>query len=249
MLDREVVQRTVEAPHAVFHRHQPVAEIHRLPRILEEHLYQAMDDLRCELIVDKGPNARHYTLNIEPFTLIGATTRVGMITAPLRDRFGVVFRLDYYDPEDLRKIVLRTAGLLSIGVSDDGASEIARRSRGTPRIANRLFRRVRDFAQVDGDGEINLSICRYALDKLNVDELGLDYTDHQYLLGIIERYEGGPVGVEALAASIGEEATTLEDVYEPFLLQKGFIKRTARGRVVTEKAYRHLKIKMKDKLL
>lgn len=217
-----------------------IDEIHRLPRILEEHLYQAMDDLRCELIVDKGPNARHYTLNIEAFTLIGATTRVGMITAPLRDRFGVVFRLDYYAPEELKDIVVRSAGILDIRVSDDGATEIARRSRGTPRIANRLLKRIRDFAQVEGKTTIDRETADYALGRLKVDGMGLDEMDRRILSYIVEKFGGGPVGIGSLAVAISEETETIEDVYEPFLIQAGLLKRTSRGRVTTPLALSHL---------
>ncbi|UCH85045.1 MAG: Holliday junction branch migration DNA helicase RuvB [Candidatus Latescibacterota bacterium] len=217
-----------------------IDEVHRLPRVLEEHLYQAMDDLRCELIVDKGPNARHYTLNLEPFTLVGATTRVGMITAPMRDRFGVVFRLDFYEPEDLKNIVTRSAGLLEIGVSEDGAAEIARRARGTPRIANRLLKRIRDFAQVDGKSTIDRGMADYALGRLKVDDRGLDEMDRRILTYIVEKFGGGPVGIGSLAVAVSEEAETIEDVYEPFLIQAGFLKRTPRGRVTTPLALSHL---------
>ncbi len=217
-----------------------IDEIHRLPRVLEEHLYQAMEELRCELIVDKGPNARHYTLSLEPFTLVGATTRVGMITAPMRDRFGVVFRLDFYKPEDLERIVLRSAKLLGIEISADGAVEIARRSRGTPRIANRLLRRIRDFAQVEGDGIIDEKIADYGLGRLKVDKVGLDEMDRRILSNIVEKFGGGPVGIGSLAVSVSEESETIEDVYEPFLIQSGFLKRTSRGRVATPLAFAHL---------
>jgi Holliday junction DNA helicase RuvB len=217
-----------------------IDEIHRLPRILEEHLYQAMDDLKCELIVDKGPNARHYTLNIEPFTLIGATTRAGMITAPMRDRFGVVFRIDFYRPEELKAIVKRSAGLLKIEITDDGAEEIARRSRGTPRIANRLLKRTRDFAEVEGKGMIDRQAADYALGRLKVDERGLDEMDRRILYTIVEKFGGGPVGINSLAVAISEEIETIEDVYEPFLIQEGLLKRTSRGRVATETALTHL---------
>jgi Holliday junction DNA helicase RuvB len=217
-----------------------IDEIHRLPRVLEEHMYQAMDDLRCELIVDKGPNARHYALNLQPFTLIGATTRVGMITAPLRDRFGVVFRLDYYTPEDLEKIVHRSSGLLDIPVSGDGAAEIARRSRGTPRIANRLLKRIRDFAQVEGKTTIDRPTADYALQRLKVDQMGLDEMDRRILSYIVEKFDGGPVGVGSLAVAVSEEVETIEDVYEPFLIQAGLLKRTPRGRVTTALALSHL---------
>jgi Holliday junction DNA helicase RuvB len=220
-----------------------IDEIHRLPRVLEEHMYQAMDSLRCELIVDKGPNARHFTLNLQPFTLIGATTRVGMITAPLRDRFGVVFRLDYYTPEDLKKIVVRSAGILDIAVSDDGASEIARRARGTPRIANRLLKRIRDFAQVEGKKSIERDTADYALQRLKVDAKGLDEMDRRILLTIVEKFGGGPVGVGSLAVAVSEEVETIEDVYEPYLIQQGFLQRTPRGRIATPLALAHLGLK------
>jgi holliday junction DNA helicase RuvB len=220
-----------------------IDEIHRLPRVLEEHMYQAMDSLRCELIVDKGPNARHFTLNLQPFTLIGATTRVGMITAPLRDRFGVVFRLDYYTPEDLKKIVVRSAGILDIAVSDEGATEIARRARGTPRIANRLLKRIRDFAQVDGKKSIERDTADYALQRLKVDTKGLDEMDRRILETIVEKFGGGPVGVGSLAVAVSEEVETIEDVYEPYLIQQGFLQRTPRGRIATPLALAHLGLK------
>lgn len=217
-----------------------IDEVHRLPRILEEHLYQAMDDLKCELIVDKGPNARHYTLNIEPFTLVGATTRAGMITAPMRDRFGVVFRIGYYGTTELKQIVQRSARILNIEISDDGAEEIARRSRGTPRIANRLLKRTRDFAEVEGEGTIDKRAADYALGRLQVDKRGLDEMDRRILATIIEKFGGGPVGINSLAIAISEEVETIEDVYEPFLIQEGFLKRTQRGRVATPTALSHL---------
>jgi Holliday junction DNA helicase RuvB len=217
-----------------------IDEIHRLPRILEEHLYQAMDALKCELIVDKGPNARHYTLNIEPFTLIGATTRAGMITAPLRDRFGVVMRLDFYTPAELCTIIKRSAGILEIEISGDGADEIARRSRGTPRIANRLLKRTRDFAQVQGKKSIDRAAADFALGRLRVDERGLDEMDRRILTSIVQKFGGGPVGIQSLAVAVSEEQETLEDVYEPFLIQQGFLQRTPRGRVATPLALAHL---------
>jgi Holliday junction DNA helicase RuvB len=224
-----------------------IDEIHRLPRVLEEHLYQAMEDLKCELIVDKGPNARHYTLNLQPFTLIGATTRVGMITAPMRDRFGVSFRLDFYGPDDLRKIVERSAGLLGIDITDDGATEIARRSRGTPRIANRLLKRIRDFAQVEGKGAIDRDIADYALKRLKVDGEGLDEMDRRILTYIVEKFGGGPVGINSLSVAVSEESETIEDVYEPYLIQCGFLKRTSRGRVATPRALTHLGLTASEK--
>jgi Holliday junction DNA helicase RuvB len=217
-----------------------IDEIHRLPRILEEHMYQAMDALKCELIVDKGPNARHYTLNIEPFTLIGATTRAGMITAPLRDRFGVVMRLDFYTPAELCTIIKRSAGILEIEISDDGADEIARRSRGTPRIANRLLKRTRDFAQVQGKNTIDREAADFALGRLRVDVRGLDEMDRRILTSIVQKFGGGPVGIQSLAVAVSEEQETLEDVYEPFLIQQGFLQRTPRGRVATPLALTHL---------
>ncbi|HEU4929602.1 MAG TPA: Holliday junction branch migration DNA helicase RuvB [Candidatus Krumholzibacteria bacterium] len=217
-----------------------IDEIHRLPRILEEHMYQAMDSLKCELIVDKGPNARHYTLNIEPFTLIGATTRAGMITAPLRDRFGVVMRLDFYTPQELCTIIKRSAGILDIEISDDGADEIARRARGTPRIANRLLKRTRDFAQVQGKKSIDREAADFALKRLRVDQRGLDEMDRRILISIVQKFGGGPVGIQSLAVAVSEETETLEDVYEPFLIQQGFLQRTPRGRIATPLALAHL---------
>jgi len=201
-----------------------------------------MDSLKCELIVDKGPNARHYTLNIEPFTLVGATTRAGMITAPLRDRFGVVMRLDFYTPEELCTIIHRSAHILEIEVSEDGAQEIARRSRGTPRIANRLLKRTRDFAQVQGKTSIDREAADYALDRLRVDKRGLDEMDRRILLSIVEKFSGGPVGIQSLAVAVSEEQETIEDVYEPFLIQQGFLQRTPRGRIATPMALTHLGI-------
>jgi Holliday junction DNA helicase RuvB len=217
-----------------------IDEIHRLPRVLEEHMYQAMDSLKCELIVDKGPNARHYTLNIEPFTLVGATTRAGMITAPLRERFGVVMRLDFYSPEELCTIIDRSAGILGIAISDDGAQEIARRSRGTPRIANRLLKRTRDFAQVQGKPSIDREAADFALERLRVDQRGLDEMDRRILHSIVQKFGGGPVGIQSLAVAVSEEQETIEDVYEPFLIQQGFLQRTPRGRVATPLALAHL---------
>jgi Holliday junction DNA helicase RuvB len=219
-----------------------IDEIHRLNRVIEEHLYPAMEDFKCELIVDKGPHARHYSLSIEPFTLIGATTRAGMITPPMRSRFGVVARLDFYSAEDLHRIVKRSAGLLEIEIDDKGAFEIARRSRGTPRIANRLLRRVRDFAQIKGDGVIDTDIADYALDKLEVDGKGLNEMDRRILSTIIEKFSGGPVGIGSLSVAVSEEAETIEDIYEPYLIQEGFLHRTPRGRVVTEAGFKHFDI-------
>ena len=217
-----------------------IDEIHRIPRNIEEVLYPAMEDFVLDIVVGKEESARSIRVDLVPFTLVGATTRAGDLSAPLRDRFGVLNRLVYYEEEDLKLIVERTADVYDVAIVESAATELAKRSRGTPRIANRLFRRVRDFAQVVGDGLITKEIAELALTKLDIDSLGLDYIDHKFLTGIIERFGGGPCGIEAIAASIGEEAQTLEDVYEPYLLQIGFIKRTPRGRIVTEAAYRHL---------
>lgn len=217
-------------------------EIHRLNRSVEEILYPAMEDYAIDIILGKGPSANSIRLDLPHFTLIGATTRSGQLSAPLRDRFGVVLRLELYSTEDLRRIVERSAGILAVEIEPDGATEIASRSRGTPRIANRMLRRVRDFAQVKGEGVITKAIADEALSRLEVDKEGLDNVDRRMLRSIIELYNGGPVGLEALAATINEEAVTLEDVYEPFLLQQGFLTRTLRGRCVTQKAYEHLGI-------
>ena len=219
-----------------------VDEIHRLNRAYEEILYPAMEDYAIDIILGKGPSANSIHLDLPHFTLIGATTRSGQLTAPLRDRFGVSLRLELYSPEELRRIVVRSAGILNIPIEPDGAYEIASRSRGTPRIANRLLRRVRDYAQVMADGVITSKVADAALSKLEVDKLGLDALDRRMLRSIIEFYNGGPVGLETLAATINEESVTLEDVYEPYLLQNGFLTRTPRGRCVTRKAYEHLGI-------
>jgi Holliday junction DNA helicase RuvB len=216
-----------------------IDEIHRLPRTIEEVLYPAMEDFCLDIVIGKGPSARSVRLDLPPFTLVGATTRAGSLSAPLRDRFGVLSRLEYYKEDQLKSIVIRTAELFETEIDEESAAEIARRARGTPRIANRLLRRVRDFAQVRGNGAIDLSIAREALELLQVDKLGLDHIDHKLLKGIIEKFRGGPVGLDTIAASIGEEAETIEDVYEPYLLQIGFLQRTPRGRVVTEAVYRH----------
>ncbi|PGY07550.1 Holliday junction branch migration DNA helicase RuvB [Bacillus sp. AFS031507] len=216
-----------------------IDEIHRLQRTIEEVLYPAMEDFCLDIVIGKGPSARSVRLELPPFTLVGATTRAGSLSAPLRDRFGVLSRLEYYKEDQLKNIVLRTAEVFGTEIDDLSASEIARRSRGTPRIANRLLRRVRDFAQVRGNGTIELALAREALELLQVDRLGLDHIDHKLLKGIIERFRGGPVGLDTIAASIGEEAETIEDVYEPYLLQIGFLQRTPRGRVVTPLVYHH----------
>jgi len=219
-----------------------VDEIHRLSRVLEEHLYPAMEHWRIELIIDKGPNARHFNLQLEPFTLIGATTRAGLITSALRSRFGIVCHLDFYPPADLAVIITRSARILGIGIDEDGAREIARRSRGTPRAANRLLRRVRDFAQVAGDSTITSRVADEGLTRLGVDRLGLENLDRRYLKLMMEHFGGGPVGIQNLAVSLGEEQDTLEDVIEPFLIQVGLLKRTPRGREVTASAWRHLEL-------
>ena len=219
-----------------------VDEIHRLNRAYEEILYPAMEDYAIDIILGKGPSANSIHLDLPHFTLIGATTRSGQLTAPLRDRFGVSLRLELYSPEELQRIVVRSAGILNVPIEPDGAYEIASRSRGTPRIANRLLRRVRDYAQVMADGVITSKVADAALSKLEVDKLGLDALDRRMLRSIIEFYNGGPVGLETLAATINEESVTLEDVYEPYLLQNGFLTRTPRGRCVTRKAYEHLGI-------
>lgn len=219
-----------------------IDEIHRLNRSIEEVLYPAMEDFCLDIVVGKGPTARSVRLDLPPFTLIGATTRAGALSAPLRDRFGVLLRLDFYDEAALTSIVVRSAELFNASIDHESAGEIARRSRGTPRIANRLLKRVRDFAQVRGNGHISIDIARDALELLQVDPIGLDHIDHQLLLSMIERFRGGPVGLDTIAASIGEESTTIEDVYEPYLLQIGFIQRSPRGRIVSSLAYDHLGI-------
>ncbi len=222
-----------------------IDEIHRLSRSVEEVLYPAMEDNAIDIIIGKGPSARSIRLDIKNFTLVGATTRAGQLTAPLRDRFGVVLRLELYTPQELAEIVKRSAGILGIGIDDDGALEIASRSRGTPRIANRLLKRARDFAQVIGSGTITEQDARLALSRMEIDELGLDNIDRLLLTTMINNYNGGPVGLETISAAIGEEAVTIEDVYEPYLMQIGFLGRTPRGRVVTNAAYTHLGIEKK----
>lgn len=219
-----------------------VDEIHRLNRQVEEVLYPAMEDYAIDIMIGKGASARSIRLDLPKFTLVGATTRAGMLTAPLRDRFGVVNRMEYYTISELKTIILRSAGVLGVGIDDKGADALARRSRGTPRLANRLLKRVRDFAQVKYDGYITEEVANYALDLLDVDKEGLDQTDRDLLLAIIRKFSGGPVGLDTLSASVGEDAGTIEDVYEPYLLKNGFIQRTPRGRVVTQKAYAHLGI-------
>jgi Holliday junction DNA helicase RuvB len=220
-----------------------IDEIHRLSPVVEEILYPAMEDYQLDIMIGDGPSARSIKLELPPFTLVGATTRAGLLTSPLRDRFGIVQRLEFYSATDLCSIIMRSAGLLEIQLNADGAHEIASRSRGTPRIANRLLRRARDYAEVKADGIISADIAKAALDMLKVDRSGLDHMDRRLILALIEKFEGGPVGVESLAAAIGEERGTIEDVIEPYLIQQGFMMRTPRGRVVTSRAYSHLGLK------
>lgn len=220
-----------------------IDEIHRLPRFVEEVLYAAMEDYVLDIVIGKDHDSRSIRIDLPPFTLIGATTRFGDLSAPLRDRFGVVFRLNYYDNEDLEKIVRRTSKVYQNEIEEDAVQSLAKRSRGTPRIANRLFRRVRDFAEIIGDGTIDKKITDHALSKLGIDDNGLDNTDYRYLRAIVEKFNGGPVGIETIAASISEEITTVEDVYEPYLMMEGYIKRTSRGRMATEMTYKALGIK------
>ncbi|MEM8528745.1 MAG: Holliday junction branch migration DNA helicase RuvB [Bacteroidota bacterium] len=217
-----------------------IDEIHRLNNVVEEYLYSAMEDFRIDIMIDSGPNARSIQISLEPFTLVGATTRMGLLTAPMRARFGITCHLDYYDIATLTSIIKRSSGLLDVPITDDGAVEIARRSRGTPRIANALLRRIRDFAQVKGNGTIDTKIAKYGLAALNVDESGLDEMDNKILSTIIHKFKGGPVGLTTIATAVAEEAGTIEEVHEPFLIMEGYIQRTPRGREVTEKAYKHL---------
>ena len=216
-----------------------IDEIHRLSPVVEEYLYSAMEDYRIDIMIDKGPSARSIQIDLNPFTLVGATTRSGLLTAPLRARFGINMHLEYYQPETLQRIIERSSNILGVPITEDAALEIAGRSRGTPRIANALLRRVRDFAQVKGDGRIDTKITKIALTALNIDQYGLDEIDNKILLTIIDKFRGGPVGLTTIATAIGEDAGTVEEVYEPFLIMEGFIKRTPRGRMVTELAYRH----------
>ena len=241
--DLAAILSTLEAGDVLF-----IDEIHRMPRYKEEILYPAMEDFTLDIIVGSDSSSRNIKIDLPPFTLVGATTRAGDLTGPLRDRFGIVNKLNYYTVEELTKIVSRSSRVLKCEIDEEAAVELAKRSRGTPRIANRLLKRVRDYALVKGNGRIDLDITRYALDKLKVDDGGLDDTDYHLLKSMIEKFNGGPVGIEALASSIGEEATTIEDVYEPYLLQMGYMKRTPRGRVVTKKAYEHLKIDYQEKM-
>ncbi|MFL2983147.1 MAG: Holliday junction branch migration DNA helicase RuvB [Candidatus Neomarinimicrobiota bacterium] len=224
-----------------------IDEIHRLNSVVEEYLYSAMEDFTIDIMIDKGPSARSVQLNVDPFTLIGATTRLGNLTSPMRDRFGVVLRVDYYEPDDLFHIINRSANILEVGISDDGAMELASRSRGTPRIANRILRRARDFAQIEADGKIDFDVAKLCLDKLGIDEIGLDDMDRKILSILIDQFSGGPVGLKSLSVAVGEDSTTIEDVYEPFLIKEGFLIRTSRGRIAQESAYDLLgKTKLKD---
>ena len=221
-----------------------IDEIHRLSAVVEEYLYSAMEDYRIDIMIDKGPSARSIQIDLNPFTLVGATTRSGLLTAPLRARFGINLHLEYYDNDTIARIIKRSASIIRVPIDDDAAAEIAGRSRGTPRIANALLRRVRDFAQVKGSGRINIDIAQYALSALNIDQYGLDEIDNKILLTIIDKFKGGPVGVSTIATAIGEDSGTVEEVYEPFLIMEGFIKRTPRGRMATDLAYRHFGRKM-----
>ncbi len=238
--DLASILSTLEAGDVLF-----IDEIHRMPRFIEEILYPAMEDFTLDIVVGNDSTSRNIRIDLPPFTLVGATTRAGDLTGPLRDRFGIISKLAFYTVEELTLIVKRTSKVLDVEIDDDAAVDLARRSRGTPRIANRLLKRVRDYALVMGDGKLTLDITKYALDKLKVDKLGLDNTDYNLLKSIIDKFNGGPVGLEAIASSIGEESTTIEDVYEPYLLQTGLLKRTPRGRVVTKAAYDHLNIDYK----
>jgi len=222
-----------------------IDEIHRLNSVVEEYLYSAMEDFTIDIMIDKGPSARSIQLNIEPFTLVGATTRLGNLTSPLRDRFGVLLRVDYYEPKDLFHIICRSADILDVKINDEGAMELAHRSRGTPRVANRILRRTRDYAQVKADGLISASVAKVALDQLGIDKIGLDDMDRRILSTLIDKFSGGPVGVKSLAVAIGEDATTIEDVYEPFLIKEGFMQRTSRGRVAQKAAFELLGIEIK----
>ncbi len=241
--DLAAVLSTLEPNDVLF-----IDEIHRMPRFIEEILYSAMEDFTLDIIVGNDNNSRSIKIDLPPFTLVGATTRIGDLTGPLRDRFGIISKLQYYNENELTDIVKRTSRVLDCEIDEEAAIELARRSRGTPRIANRFFKRVRDFALVMGNGKIDLEITKLALDRLKVDKNGLDSTDYNLLMNIIEKFNGGPVGIDAISSSIGEEANTIEDVYEPFLLQNGYIKRTTRGRVVTKKAYDLLGITPKNNI-
>ena len=224
-----------------------IDEIHRVNSVVEEYLYSAMEDYQIEILIDKGPNAKTVQLNIEPFTLVGATTKLGNLTSPLRDRFGIVLRVDFYEPKDLLKIIKRSAKILNVKIDNDGALELSKRSRGTPRIANRILRRTRDYAEVKADGKINKKTAIESLDKLGIDNFGLDEMDRLILNTLIERFDGGPVGVNSLSVAVSEDPTTIEDVYEPYLIKQGFIQRTSRGRIANERAFDLLGKKITDK--
>jgi len=241
--DLAAILSTLESGDVLF-----IDEIHRMPRYIEEILYPAMEDFTLDIIVGSDSSTRNIRIDLPPFTLVGATTRAGDLSSPLRDRFGIINKLNYYTVQELELIIKRTSKVLDCPIDSDAAIELATRSRGTPRIANRLFRRVRDFALVMGNGHISLDITKHSLDKLKVDSLGLDDTDYNFLKAIIEKFNGGPVGIEAIASSIGEEVSTIEDVYEPYLLQTGLLKRTSRGRIATKKAYEHLHIPFQEKM-
>ena len=219
-----------------------IDEVHRMNNVIEEYLYSAMEDYAIDILIDRGPSARSVRLNLEQFTLIGATTRMGSLTSPMRDRFGVVLRVDFYDVDDLMKIILRSAGILAVEVDEGGALELAKRSRGTPRVANRILRRSRDYAQVKADGKITEEIAYRSLDKLGIDTFGLDDMDRSILKVLVEKFKGGPVGLNSLSVAVGEDSQTIEDVYEPFLIKKGFIQRTPRGRVAEDRAFNYLKV-------
>ena len=223
-----------------------IDEIHRLNSVVEEYLYSAMEDYRIDIMIDKGPSARSVQLNIEPFTLVGATTRLGNLTSPLRDRFGIVLRVDYYDPEDLFHIICRSADILEVDIDDKGAMELATRSRGTPRVANRILRRARDYAQIKAKGKITYDVANKALDQLGIDKNGLDVMDRNILGILIEKFSGGPVGIKSLGVAVGEDSSTIEDVYEPFLIKQGFMQRTSRGRIAQESAYKLLGKQIKN---
>lgn len=218
-----------------------IDEIHRMNNVVEEYLYSAMEDYFIDIVIDQGPSARSIQLNLEQFTLVGATTRLGRLTSPMRERFGVVLRLNYYEPEELYKIIIRSADILNVDIDEDGAMEIARRSRGTPRIANRILRRTRDYAQIKAEGHIDKEVASASLQMLNIDNKGLDAMDREILLTIIDKFDGGPVGLKSLAVAVAEDKSTIEDVYEPYLIQQGYLQRTARGRVVTHKSYQYLR--------
>ena len=224
-----------------------IDEIHRVNSVVEEYLYSAMEDYQIEIMIDKGPNAKTVQLNIEPFTLVGATTKLGNLTSPLRDRFGIVLRVDFYEPKDLLKIIQRSSKILNVEIDNDGALELSKRSRGTPRIANRILRRTRDYAEVKADGKINKKTAIESLDKLGIDNFGLDEMDRLILNTLIERFDGGPVGVNSLSVAVSEDPTTIEDVYEPYLIKQGFIQRTSRGRIANERAFDLLGKKITDK--